>query len=236
MRSRIWIIPAIIIVLVAGAWLFRWENNGQQGNKAYFYDRWLSQGWVKVVSPTAFYEAPVIAQDVLLLEKDKQAVILGAADNVSNNQAIMARNLEKADGFQDYEKKGVDVYSSVKFGYRDPASLSDYEKQALRDYMKASGKTTDLREFSSTYVDLKGAFDSYWNAHNENIRIDKQIQVQATQFLFKKAVDKRRIASIGSLLVGLAAVIWLVTVFLLYGKTNKTVHKEMGSSINSERG
>lgn len=161
-----------------------------------------------------------------MLEKDKQAIILGVVDNIFSNGAIMERDLQKADGFQDYEKIGFNVYSSIKFGYRDASSLSDYEKQALRDYMKANGKATSSREFSSTYVDLKAAFDGYWNAHNENIRIDKQIQEQATQILSNKAVEKRRIASIGSAAIGLAALLWLIAIFILAGRQKKQIIEE----------
>lgn len=218
--------PVIIIVLVAGAWALRWENNGQQGNKSYHYDRWLSQGWVKVISPTAFYEAPVIAQDILLLEKDRQVVILGLVDKISNNHAVMARNIEKADGFQDYEKKGLDLYSYVKYGSREPSSLSDYEKQAIRDYMAASGKVSANRELSSTYRELKTSFDAYWNAHNNNIQLQNMAQEQAARILSQKAVEKRRIASIGSLTIGLVALSGLIYLYLSAGKQKPKLTEE----------
>ena len=42
-KSRIWIIPVTVIVLIITAWAFRWGDGGYKDNRTYYVDRWLGK-------------------------------------------------------------------------------------------------------------------------------------------------------------------------------------------------
>ncbi|MEN6350524.1 MAG: hypothetical protein ABFD08_14150 [Syntrophomonas sp.] len=218
MNSKIWVIPVTILILVVIAWLFRWENAGQQGNKTYHYDRWISQGWVTVISPTAFYEMPVLSSEELNIEQNNQISILGMKEALDNNALIMRNDEQLNNDFQRYEKKGIYLHYQLQAHDISISNMSDEEKTILDDYLVSKDHKG---AFSDTYINLKAAYDRYWKAYNDNKNLHNIAHDQAIQVLSKKAVSQRRLVSVGGTLLGLAALIWLIVFFVLSGKTSK---------------
>lgn len=61
--NRRWILPCLILILLFGAWYFRWdyEATSTQGNKVFKWksDRWTGEKWLEIHTDSYFLEKPI---------------------------------------------------------------------------------------------------------------------------------------------------------------------------------
>lgn len=223
-EKRTWIIPATIIILVITAWAFRWGEGGYKDNKTYYVDRWLGQTWVKEVKPNSYSEYPLIAEEQLVSETqkaiiampDKKVELEGLSERIAEYNLVAQANVRLFDQFQrlstQYGKEWLDTNRKDLIPWvRNQLAQSLYsEDQAARAYI-LSKIPQDIRDGHETYLD----------AQNMALTLDKQktdiwntFQNMSEGKLYDEAVKERKAATMGSMLIGAAALIWLIYLFV----------------------
>ena len=86
MTNKRWIVPLIILIILLGAYGFRWEQGEtitKNNTKTVFYkDRWLAQQWHKYYAANNYYELPFISD---------YAVNIKAQDIINHDTALLAQ-------------------------------------------------------------------------------------------------------------------------------------------------
>lgn len=224
MRSnRIWIIPTAIILLLIVAWFFRWGDGGKQGNRTYYIDRWLGQTWVKEVTEGGYAEYPVITGN-FDLETQKA---IDASSELSYQMKNLEDNIKIQDAIVVPNRSYISQYNSL-------ASAREKEWHASHpNSWHFSTMPEDEKQYINSHIpsDIINGYNTWATANVESVRLNKErnniwnsVQGQIKQEHMGGAIANRRIASIGSVTIGLIALMSLLSLFVLDKK--KTVKSE----------
>lgn len=222
-NNRIWIIPTTIILLLVAAWSFRWGDGGKQGNKTYYIDRWLGQTWVKEVTEGGYAEYPIITSN-LDLETQKA---IDASPDLSDQMKKLEENIKIQDEIVVQNRSYISQYNSL-------ASVREKEWHASHpNSWHFLTMPEDEKQYINSHIqsDIIDGYNTWATANVESVRLNKErnniwnsVQGLIKQKHMDGAIMNRRIASIGSVTIGLIALISLVSLFVLDKK--KTMKSE----------
>jgi len=221
-KSRIWIIPVTVIVLIITAWAFRWGDGGYKDNRTYYVDRWLGQTWVKDRSNNAYAEYPLIdtatknqaVQKIIASDPAKKKEIDELTSKMSEYDKLVSANAYYNSEYLSLSQKYREEWRSINRPniqrWMFNIQTSPSEEAQIAQY--ANGKIP--KEIQAGYYIYNDAQKMLQALYKQNTEIMNSYQATASQQLYDKAVKDRKVASIGSVAIGGASLLWLIYFFL----------------------
>lgn len=231
MKNRIWIIPAIILVLIGAAWTLRWDAIKVTSDATYYADRWTGQSWVKGVDKYGPYNHPAIPDTefeqqawVLIKQDTAKAAKLESMDNAITNLPIVMK--ENARDHSEYEslcrqylrEYHKSINSNPPFLFYGLDSLSEDERRYILIRMPADVKTAAM-EYESAEANLKGF-------EKEKAELFQSAKNLARQTAYIEAKNLRMATGFFSMVIFLLMLIWLILIYVK-GGSQASIKKDM---------
>lgn|GEM_PF-637819 len=196
-----WVIPTILLVFLAGAYGFRWDN-GEQISKngvktTYYHDRWTGQTWTKAYGPGGYQDVPYFDQDLdvnqinrakirVYTKKPELQIRLSEADDklaslsTSNiDPSLIQAHNQYSELYSMFSNQFELKYPIELENSNSPFSYSVYEERKAQWYRRIGEKTE--------YIDANMPADiaAKEKAYQENV---KYINAQIYQLVNEKNV------------------------------------------------